>query len=156
MGERTTGLDDPAVLELQIDSIRRNLTGIVRELDHRRHDLTDVKMQIDKHKPELLAAAGTVAVVAGVVGAVAFIVSRRNKKLSVRATHMRKAIGRIIEDPNRLARREPSIWKKIATGIVTAALGAAVKQVTSIAIAEVRGKPKELEPWQQLNPEEAR
>jgi hypothetical protein len=153
MGERTTGLDDPAILEQQIDSIRRNLTGIVRELDHRRHDLTDVKMQIDKHKPELLAAAGSVVVVAGVVGAVAFFVSRRSKKLGVRATHMRKAIGRILEDPNRLARKEPSIWKKLATGLIAAALGAAVKKVTSVAIDEVRAKPKELEPWQQLNPE---
>ena len=156
MGERTTGLDDPAILELQIDSIRRNLTGIVRELDHRRHDLTDVKMQIDKHKPELLAAAGSVVAVAGVVGAIAFFVSRRNKKLSVRATHMRKAIARVLEDPNRLARPEPTILKKVATALVVAVVAAAGKKVATMMIDEVRGKPKELEAWQQLNPGEAR
>lgn len=156
MGERTTGLDDPAILELQIDSIRRNLTGIVRELDHRRHDLTDVKMQIDKHKPELLAAAGSVVVVAGALGAVAFLLRRRNRKLGVRATHLRKAIGRILEDPNRLARPEPTILKKVATALVVAVAAAAGKKVATMMIDEVRGKPKELEAWQQLNPGEAR
>jgi hypothetical protein len=156
MGERTNGLDDPAILELQIESIRRNLTGIVRELDHRRHDLTDVRTQLSKHKTELLAAAGTVALVAGAVGAVAFFVRRRNQKLTVRAKRMRKAVGRILEDPNRLARAEPSILKKVATALIAAALGAAVKKVTTIAIEEVRGRPKQLEAWEHLNPEELR
>jgi len=68
MGERTTGLivrevhslasPTPEQLEHDVDDLRDGLTGIVRELDRRRHELLDWRLQLKKHRVAAVVAAG--------------------------------------------------------------------------------------------------
>ena len=144
MGERTTGLDDPELLELQIEAIRRNLTGIVRELDHRRHDFVDWRAQLAKRKPAIAMAAGAVVAVAGAAALAGFLLQRRNRTLKVRARNLRKAVGRVLEDPNRLARKESSLFGKVAIALLTAGASALAKSIVTAALpskADARALP---------------
>lgn len=140
MGERTNGLADPATLELQLESIRGNLTGIVRELDHRRHDLTDWKGQLAKHKKEIGFAAGGLALLLGGVGVAAVLLRRHNRLPSVRVRELGKALRRIAADPSRLAQPQPSLWGKVVGVLVTTLVGITVKQTATMLLEDGKAK----------------
>jgi hypothetical protein len=82
MGERTNGVSSNGVsnghsngahheppeadkLEQRVANIREHMGDVVRELDHRRHDLMDVKGQLKKHAPVVAAVGGGVLLLAG-------------------------------------------------------------------------------------------
>jgi hypothetical protein len=64
VGQRTNRVEEPARLEHDVEKIRNALGEVVGELDRRRHELTDWRLQLRRHAG-LLAAVG--------VGIVAFI-----------------------------------------------------------------------------------
>ena len=74
MGERTTGLILPAAhaaspqeLERDVDVLRGGLTAIVRELDHRRHDLMNWRLQAKRHRGVVVAVGAGLLVLGSLV-----------------------------------------------------------------------------------------
>jgi hypothetical protein len=135
MGERTRGLDDvPAPREAarqlggEIAALRGELDVLVRELDRRRHEALDVKLQLRRH-----AVGATVTGAAFVAAAAGFVWlgawrDRRRQRLMSRAGHLRRALSRMIEQPERVA-AEPTVPVKILTAAANAAVAAVIKNV---------------------------
>ena len=100
----------------EITTLRDELGGLVAELDRRRHEALDLRLQVSRH-PVLV---GTVATVAAILvgGAIALAVrnARRRRRPAVRAREARAALARLFEHPRRVA-AEPSIGNKIATAV---------------------------------------
>ena len=68
MGEGKAGVNaKPEEIEREVEQIRGNLDPVLRELDVRRHELTDWRLQLRRHGPRLArvgaAAAGVFAVI---------------------------------------------------------------------------------------------
>jgi hypothetical protein len=138
MGEGTTRVVETngagtRVRELgeEITHVRDRLDALVVELDRRRHQVTDLKRHLRRHAGSL--AAG-VLVVAALAGAATVVLARtrraRRGRLALRGAELRgkarrlgHAIGRIADDPDRLAPpRQPVIGAStlIAIGLTAA------------------------------------
>lgn len=117
MGERTAGVE-PRMLEREIEHVRTRLDRSLAELDRRRHELTDVKLQLRRH-PQVAIGAGVVllALASGVV----FAIWRAHKgeELPGRARRIRIAIARAVDPPRKLARAEAPAWEKILAAVGT-------------------------------------
>ena len=109
-------------LEEKVEAIRDNLGGLVGELDRRRHRLTATA------RSALPYVAGAVAAVGlAITGALAW---RRRKRPS-RGGRLITALQRAAAHPDRVARNQPSVAKKII-----AAGGAAAASVLVRRLAE--------------------
>jgi hypothetical protein len=112
---------------------REKLTALVTELNRRRHELTDVRLQVRRHA--LAIASSLFAVGAVAAGAVTLGVwrARRRNTLIARGGRLREAAGRMIDRPERVA-VEPTATQRIigAAGSAAAAflIKAAVERVT--------------------------
>lgn len=128
MGERTTGVNegeigdgavrteepaaaapgngaakelDPHEIEEEIESIRGRLGELMSELDRRRHEALDIRLQASRHPVATLvvATAGALAV----VGITTWIYRRiRPEPLAVRAEKLATALELIAKDPGKL------------------------------------------------------
>ena len=126
MGEGTARVNEngkaearpPREIERDIEHLRSRLDKSLAELDRRRHELTDVRLQMQRH-PGVFVGAG--AVVALMIGGVAFAVwrSRKREELPQKAKRLRIAVGRAVDDPKKVARGEAPIWEKIAAAVGT-------------------------------------
>ena len=121
MGEGTVGVEEkrpPREIEREIEHLRTRLDRSLGELDRRRHELTDVRLQMRRH-PQVFIGAG--AVVALVVGGVAFAIWRANQREEVprKAKRLRIAFGRAVDQPEKVARGEAPVWEKIAAAVGT-------------------------------------
>lgn len=106
MGEGTVGVKEkkPArEIEREIEHLRTRLDRSLSELDRRRHELTDVKLQMRKH-PQLFIGAGAAAAL--LVGGVAFAIWRANKREE-------------IPQKAKVARGEAPAWEKILAAVGT-------------------------------------
>jgi hypothetical protein len=144
MGERTAGLAADAArngggpeglapresarqLDGEIAQLREELANLIAELDRRRHEALDVKLQIRRHAFEVgltgvaLVAAASGAVVLGTWRA------RRRQRLMSRAGRLRQAVSRMVERPERVA-VEPTALRRILTAAATAATATLVKK----------------------------
>jgi hypothetical protein len=108
----------PREIERDIDHLRTRLDKSLAELDRRRHELTDVRLQLQRH-PGIFVGAG--AVVALMVGGVAFAVwrSRKREELPQKAKRLRIAVGRAVDDPKKVARGDAPVWEKIVAAVGT-------------------------------------
>ena len=149
MGERTGSLDlrskdehraelaapGDAVRQLgaEIAALREELSGLVAELDRRRHDMLDLKLQARRH------ALGVTATVASLIGAAAGVVwvgiwrSRRRQTLLSRARRLGEAVGRMADQPDRVAAEQP-VLGKIVTAAATAAVATMIKRILGPAM----------------------
>jgi hypothetical protein len=120
-------------VEGEIDMLRNELGGLVAELDRRRHEVLDLRLQARKH-PVLVAAVATVAALV-VGGAIAFAVHarRERRRPAVRAREARRALFRLFDHPDRVA-AEPSIANKIATAAGAALATALTKRLLDRAV----------------------
>lgn len=110
MGGRATGMngggrgerpDEPDAIEREIGSIRGDLDGLVAELDRRRHDALDWRLQLRRHRRALWIAAGVAgATVLGV--SVARRRRRRNGAASVQ--ELLHALRVVARNPEALTR----------------------------------------------------
>jgi hypothetical protein len=144
MGERADGLSAGAAqtgredaqtspraaarqLEGEIAALREDLSGLVGELDRRRHEMLDVKLQLKRHA--LGVALTGVAVVAAASGLVWLGTWRAQSRarLPSRAGRLREAVSRMIDKPERVA-AEPTIPGKILTAAAAAAVATLVKK----------------------------
>ena len=122
--------DEVDALERDVDRIRSNIGELIRELNHRRHEAFDLRLQFQRHAARvILAGAAMVAVFAG---AIALAVARRRRRRSIgaRVTRLRAALRRISAHPEDLAGRQPSVTRKVA-----AAGGSAVASVLGKRLA---------------------
>ena len=91
--------EEPPRLEREIDSIRGELDVLVRELDRRRHQALDWRLQLRRHQRELS--------IAGIAGGVAVLVlvgwSIRRRRAR-RTGDLVRALRLLAEHPDALAR----------------------------------------------------
>jgi hypothetical protein len=118
----------PEVIEGRIGLLRQELGDLVAELDRRRHEATDIRLQVKRHP--MIAGAAAVTVAAAIGGIVAFAVwnARRRERPIEKARRARRAMQRLMDDPEHLA-REPSIMEKVLAAAGTAAASLLVKRV---------------------------
>lgn len=105
-------------LEAEIDVLRGRLDQSLAEIDRRRHEYTDVRLQLRKH-PGVLIGAGVAGVL--LVGGLGFAIwraSRRNEPVQ-KAKRLRIALGRAVDKPERVAQGEPSVGAKILGAVGT-------------------------------------
>ena len=123
-------------LETEIEVLRGDLGDLVSELDRRRRELLDVRLQLQRHPVAVGAAGLTVALAVG--GAVALVITarRRRRRPVERARRLGHAVSRMIEAPHRVA-REPSVAEKILAAAGTAAASILVKRIMDRATAPV-------------------
>ncbi|HEY5451745.1 MAG TPA: hypothetical protein VIQ54_23480 [Polyangia bacterium] len=101
-------------LERDVDQIRANLGELVGELNQRRHDAFDLRLQFRQHAGRMiLVGAALLAVMAGgIVLAVARL--RQRRSLRYRAGRFGQAFRRALAHPEHLAETQPSVSRKIA------------------------------------------
>ena len=115
-------------LDGEIAALREELAGLVAELDRRRHDLLDIKLQARRHA--LGMALTSVAVLATASGFVWLGTwhSRRRRTTLSRVGRLREAISRMIDRPERVA-AEPGVPARILTATASAVVATAIKKV---------------------------
>jgi hypothetical protein len=115
--EKTPGLasDAPAALEAQAEVIRDNVGALVGELDRRRKRLV----------PPLVASG---LVMLGLAVGAAWLLGRAAPS---RARRLQEALRRATDHPERVAREQPNVAKKIL-----AAAGAAAASVAARKLAQ--------------------
>jgi hypothetical protein len=134
VGSGTIGVEKPArEIEKEIDDVRMRLDRSLAELDRRRHELMDVKLQVQKH-PEALWIAGGVVVL--IIGGVYLAVRRAHKREEPmqKARRFRLATSRAMEHPERVARGEAKVWEKIAASVGTTLAVALTKRLLDRAM----------------------
>lgn len=121
----------------EIDVLRHELGGLVAELDRRRHEALDLRLQVRRH-PILVAAVASVAALL-VGGAIAVVVreARERRRPVARARDVRNALSRLVDHPRRVA-AEPSISNKIATAVGVALATALAKRLLDRSIPRAR------------------
>jgi hypothetical protein len=125
--------EKPEELEREVEGIRENITDIVGELDRRRHDLLDWRLQLRKH------AAVLAAVTAGWVLALAITTAfrasrhRRQNRPLAKARRLVAALSRLVAHPERVAQPLPGIGRKV----LGAAASASVSVLTKAALNEL-------------------
>lgn len=146
MGEGTSRVDKTTepraaaqALGGEIATVRYELDELLAELDRRRHELFDVRLQLRRHA--LGASLTTLAFVATAAAGVGLNVwrQRRRQRLTAQAGRLREAISRMTEHPERVA-AEPTIPGKIIAAAASAAAAALVKKLLE------RGVDRLLEP----------
>lgn len=131
----------PREIERDIEHLRSRLDKSLAELDRRRHELTDVRLQMQRH-PGVFIGAG--AVVALMIGGVAFAVwrSRKREELPQKARRLRIAVGRAVDDPKKVARGEAPIWEKIVAAVgTTIAVNLTKKMIDRAWSSTVQSRP---------------
>jgi hypothetical protein len=108
----------PREIERDIEHLRTRLDRSLAELDRRRHELTDVKLQMRRH-PVVFIGAGAVVVL--LLGGVGFAIYRSHKREEIpqKAKRLRIAIGRAVDEPHKVARGDAPVWKKIVAAVGT-------------------------------------
>jgi hypothetical protein len=118
-GQSTEEPRPPREIERDIEHLRTRLDRSLAELDRRRHELTDIKLQMRKHPAVFIGAGAVVVLALGGVG-LAIYRSRKREELPQKAKRLRIAFGRAVDQPQRVARSEPPAWEKILTAVGTA------------------------------------
>ncbi len=142
MGEgadRVNGAREDAVgrVEGEIDSLRGELGGLVAELDRRRHEAFDLRLQLQRHPVAAAIAAAAAALVVG--GAIALVVRgrRERRRPAVRARETRRALARLLEHPDRVA-AERGVANRVATAVLTLAATTLAKRIIDAKVAPPR------------------
>lgn len=97
--------DDPEQLERQARELRIRLDTVLAELDHRRHELTDWRLQLRRHWKKLaLVGGGVLALVGGLAALRSHRRALRNRPLE-KLRRLREAVARMVDDPDAVAPR---------------------------------------------------
>jgi hypothetical protein len=128
MNKSDSKTQSPHLLANDIGAVQAELSSIVFELNRRRRELMDVKLQVRRH-PVATGISGF-AIVGGLAALITVgIIRRRRHALRMdRAHRLRLAAGRVWQNPDKLAARPPNIGLKILTSLVTAVLVTAAKR----------------------------
>jgi hypothetical protein len=128
-------------LDQDIGTLREELSGLVAELNRRRHNALDVRLQLQRHAPGIaVAAAGAVVAAVGT----AWLGARRARqrdRLGARAGRLRHAVSRMIDRPERVAVPRPSLIAQIATAGATAIVVGVSKRIVNRFLAGAMSSP---------------
>jgi len=120
---------DARVLERNIDEMRDHLSELLNELNRRRRDAMNIRLQMQRRPVAVVLTA--VAVVGAIAGIVALAITRWHHRRSLlgRADRMRLALRRIAAHPELLAEPEATVSHKIAAAGGTALASVLGKQL---------------------------
>jgi len=128
-------------LESEITEVRTRLDRGLAELDRRRHELTDVRLQVRRHPMIAVAAGATVLVLIGGV-AYAIYASRQRQKPLPKAARLREALSRALDNPKKVAKSEPTVPEKILAAVGTVAATMLTKKLLERAFNTVGRQPE--------------
>jgi hypothetical protein len=128
---------DPGPIEAEIVHRRGELTVLVAELNRRRHELMDVRLQMRRHAVGVIVTVFAAGAAAG--GSVAYGIwrARRRRALLARGGRLREAVGRMIDRPERVA-AEPTVTERIIASAGSAAAAFLIKA----ALERLSGSPR--------------
>lgn len=134
----------PAAIAEAITRRRGALSACVAELDRRRHELTDVRLQIRRHARGVTLTV--LAMSAAAAGSVAYgrWRARRRNTLIARGSRLRDALGRMLDRPERVA-AEPTIAQRILSSAGSAAAAFLIKAALNRVSRPGRSDPLLLE-----------
>jgi hypothetical protein len=133
MGEATDRVSekvdsDPRRIEGRIESLRSELGDLVGELDRRRREALDLRLQIRRHPVAVAIAGIVVASVVGSLFAIAVHGRRVRRRPLEKARRAREAMHRLMDDPEHMA-RQSTVGEKFLAAAGTAAATLLVKRV---------------------------
>ena len=150
MGERATGLsgitaehgssnggsprEEARRIEGEIAKLREDLGALVAELDRRRHELTNVRLQLRRHARAVTIAGVTLVGAAGGLAWLTLDRARRRRALAARAEWIPRVLARVI-DRVRPAPAEPGVGRKILVRAAAGTLGPVISLVASRLIS---------------------
>jgi hypothetical protein len=126
-------------IEGEIAEIRGRLDQSLAELDRRRHEATDVKLQIRRHPGAVAVAGGVVLLLLGGV-AYAIWAARKRERPVNKAKRLKLALSRMIDEPQKVAKAEPTVPEKILAAAGTAAATFLTKKIIEKAMNEAGRK----------------
>ena len=140
--QRTDGEPRKAArdIESEITEIRSRLDHSLAELDRRRHELTDVRLQVQRHPMIAIAAGVTVVAILGGVAYAIWAARQRRRPIS-KARRLREALSRMVEDPHKVAKSEPTVPEKILAAAGTAAATLLTKKLLERAFNTAGREP---------------
>lgn len=133
MGQRAddvTGAEAPEELEHEVGEIRENMTEIVGELDRRRHEALDLRLQLRRNAVPLVIAGVGLAVLAAGAGSLSARRRRRRNRPLAKARSFGEALSRMFAHPELVAQPRPSIARKALGAAVSAVAGSLAKTLT--------------------------
>ena len=126
---RMNGQKTPESLEREVNGIRAGLDAILAELDRRRHELTDWRLQVRRHPfKAALLGGGVLAVVGGTI-ALAVLRHRRRHRPREKARRLWKALSRMLDDPDAVARPSPSAEQELLAAAGSPVVAALAKRL---------------------------
>jgi hypothetical protein len=130
---RTTSREMSQRLGAEIAIVREELNVLLAELDRRRHDLLDVRLQLRRHAKG--TALTTLALVGVAAGAVWLSVGRRRRgrRLTADAGRLPGAISGVTEQPGR-ATAAATMAGKVVTAAASAAVASLVRKALEHAV----------------------
>lgn len=119
---------DPRAIEREIRGHRGELSTLVGELNRRRQELTDVRLQLRRHTVGV--ATGLLATGSVIVGSFLYARwrARRYNSLIARGGRLREAVGRMIDRPERVA-SEPTVGQRLLASAGSAAAAVLIKAI---------------------------
>jgi hypothetical protein len=119
---------DPRTIDRDIRDHRGELTRLVTELNHRRREVTDVRLQLRRHTLGVTAGVVTTALVT--VGSVLYARGRaqRRNTLIARGGRLKDAVGRMIDRPERVA-SEPTATERLLVSAGSAVAAVLIKAI---------------------------
>jgi hypothetical protein len=132
-------------IEREIGSLRTEIADLVGELDRRRREAFDVRLQLRRHPTAVAIASVALAALLG--GTVALLVynGRRKQRPSWKAKQLKVAMGRVMKHPDRVARGEPPPGEKILAAVGTALATLLVKRAFERAVPSPKAQRQRAE-----------
>ena len=125
--------------EYEMEVIRENLDGLIRELDMRRHAWAPSRLLRKVPRPLLLAGLGAVGLGAGFgIWQWQAHNSRRRNSWVNRAKRLGLAARRAIDAPDDVAKTSPNVPKKLATTVAVAVVGILTRRFLGAYLARDR------------------
>lgn len=126
----------------EISSLRDEIGDLVSELDRRRREAFDFRLQLRRHPLAIsLVGVGVAALLGGAVGLLIYN-SRRKQRRTYKAHQLRVALGRIIKHPERVGRGQPPPTEKILAAVGTAVASLLVKRAFERAVPGPRERAR--------------
>jgi hypothetical protein len=126
-------------LEREADLVRARLLGTIGELDRRRHELLDLKLQIRRHAGDLLSILGGLMMGVGSTAAILVLRERRRER-RVRQERFRAA-ARLWRHPERIAAKRSALRTALRMALVAFA-AVATTTVGTRQIERLRRRPR--------------
>jgi hypothetical protein len=135
---------DARAIEEQIGGIREDLGLLLGELDRRRHELLDWRVQLRKNAVPIAIAAVGIAALGG--GAVAWTMHRQEvaRRPTEKARALGRALDRAMRHPNRVAGGKPHPASSLGYKVLSAA-GTALAAILARQIGEAIFAPAKRE-----------